>query len=918
MAKEVQIVVSAKDLASGVFVKVGSSAGTTINNVEKLGGAIGRVADRMTSFGSLSSMTITAPLALAGKSALTAAADFEQAEVALTTMTGSAKIAQKYLNELGGFARKTPFRFSELLQETRKIQAYGFAIKDTIPLLTILGDATSALGLSTEGLDRLVVALGQIKAKGTLQTQEMRQIAETGINAWEYLAKVLNTDVAGAMKMVEDRMVDSKTALSAILEGMANDPRFKDMMKKQADTIAGLWSNLMDTLYIGAQKNGKTLAEAFDIKDRLKEAIKWLEGFTVWIDNLDPKTKKFAANMLLIAAAAGPVAFALGNVTKLAKMVLSPLSLLLKIGPPVVKFVKDYVLAVKGVELGSSAAGSALVFMNSKLAIMGKTLAGGAIVTGLLAVAGAMWKVADAEKKMRENQKLSDTPVEKISNPKQVTEALKLARIELAEAQKQEKIALAEIKGGAKGEYLKRAQQGLEDAKRKQEAANKRIQQLTEKKKTLSTKENETAPYKQSEKELEDFFKSLSTGAMTLPNDKNKTSADVMKEWRKEMKEAVEQGNIFGETFNVAEEQLGITKSKIAELVSMGLTKNSPEVKELSATFKELSVSINDAAKEAAFFEYQQKVWAEREEEYLKQYREEAQKNSEILKIYTDLAEETKNLTALNSLLGDEYGDLASKINLYESAIVAAVKTGDTQSEAFKNLLATFKDLKGQMQALDYSKSIYKEVEGSLSSAIRAGFHDDGILGSIKSFAQNLGGAIESQLADSMAKAIMNSSAGNWLTGMMGGLFGGIKAKTGTEKATEVATAATGGFWSKLGSFLPVIGTVGLVGGLFGGLFGKQKDISMSVSANSAKMNIDFAEANFKTVTLPGTYMGGTTQNINSVAPVVNVSVNVAGSVLAERDLQKTIKSGAEAAFNALYTEQQKWQAVTVNGVGIG
>ena len=152
---------------------------------------------------------------------------------------------------------------------------------------------------------------------------------------------------------------------------------------------------------------------------------------------------------------------------------------------------------------------------------------------------------------------------------------------------------------------------------------------------------------------------------------------------------------------------------------------------------------------------------------------------------------------------------------------------------------------------------------------------------------------------------------------MMGGLFGGIKAKTGTEKATEAATAATGVFWSKLGSFLPVVGAVGLVGGLFGGLFGKQRDISMSVSANSAKMNIDFAEANFKTITLPNTYMGGTTQNVNSVAPVVSVHVNVAGSVLAERDLQKSIRSGAEAAFNALYMEQHKWQAVTVNGVGI-
>ena len=42
-------------------------------------------------------------------------------------------------------------------------------------------------------------------AKGKVQAEEMRQLAEAGIPAWKILAATLNTDVAGAMKLVEQR-----------------------------------------------------------------------------------------------------------------------------------------------------------------------------------------------------------------------------------------------------------------------------------------------------------------------------------------------------------------------------------------------------------------------------------------------------------------------------------------------------------------------------------------------------------------------------------------------------------------------------------------------------------------------------------------------------------------------------------------
>jgi phage tail tape-measure protein len=115
------------------------------------------------------------------------AADTEQATIGFTTLLGSAETAKKMMGELETFAASTPFQFPELAASARKMLALGFAADEVMPVLTTLGDAASGLGGGAELLDRITVALGQMRTKGVVSGEEMRQLAEAGIPAWKLL-----------------------------------------------------------------------------------------------------------------------------------------------------------------------------------------------------------------------------------------------------------------------------------------------------------------------------------------------------------------------------------------------------------------------------------------------------------------------------------------------------------------------------------------------------------------------------------------------------------------------------------------------------------------------------------------------------------------------------------------------------------
>lgn len=236
---------AAKKIGSGLGKGIGDNIDLKAagNKLANFGGKISDVGDKLTSH-------FTVPLAAAtvgaGAFALKTASAAETSEMAFTTMLGSAKAARDMLNTLADFAAKTPFELSGLTTATQQLLAYGFTAEEIIPMLTAVGDATAALGTGQQGIEAVTRALGQMQTRGKVSAEEMLQLTEAGIPAWEYLAEAIGTDTADAMDKVSDGAVKASTGIKAITKGMERD--FGGMMEKQSKTVEGLMSNLSDAI----------------------------------------------------------------------------------------------------------------------------------------------------------------------------------------------------------------------------------------------------------------------------------------------------------------------------------------------------------------------------------------------------------------------------------------------------------------------------------------------------------------------------------------------------------------------------------------------------------------------------------------------------------------------------------------------
>ena len=213
----------------------------------------------------------------AGAGAVKMAADMEQTTTAFETLLGSAAAAKSMVKDLSDFAARTPFELNGISKSTQMLLAYGFAAQDVIPMLTAVGDAVSGLGGNPENMQSVIRALGQMQAKGKVSAEEMMQLSEQGINAWKYLADAMGVTIAKAQDLAKKGAISSADAIKTIVNGM--NTQFAGGMDKQSQTMNGMLSTMKDNIAASGRVIGNTLADAFDLKDVLKDTNKFLTEF---------------------------------------------------------------------------------------------------------------------------------------------------------------------------------------------------------------------------------------------------------------------------------------------------------------------------------------------------------------------------------------------------------------------------------------------------------------------------------------------------------------------------------------------------------------------------------------------------------------------------------------------------------------
>lgn len=188
-------------------------------------------------------------------------AEFELQRVALGAIIKDGYEASKMFQQIKAAAVKSPFEIKDLVSYTKQLAAYKIETKDLFDTTMQLADISAGLGV---GMERLVLAFGQIRATGYLRASEVRQLTEAGIPIIEELAKKLSemrgemVSTGDVMKMISERAISFGMVKEVFDDMTSAGGTFYKAQEKQAETLAGQWSNLKDTLSIMYEEIGRS------------------------------------------------------------------------------------------------------------------------------------------------------------------------------------------------------------------------------------------------------------------------------------------------------------------------------------------------------------------------------------------------------------------------------------------------------------------------------------------------------------------------------------------------------------------------------------------------------------------------------------------------------------------------------------
>lgn len=234
-----QVLVSLEQMR-GEFMRMSQSAqqsGTQLDDTfGKLKNTIAGVA------GGIASVTMLKELS---KQIANVRGEFQQLEVAFTTMLGSADKANKLMQQLTKTAATTPFDLKSVAGGAKQLLAYGMEANQVNDTLIKLGDIAAGVSIP---LGDLVYLYGTTMVQGRLYTQDLNQFVGRGIPLLEELAEQFNVAQSDVKKLVEEGKVGFPHIQKAIENMTSAGSKFGGLMEAQSKTIKGQISNIEDSI----------------------------------------------------------------------------------------------------------------------------------------------------------------------------------------------------------------------------------------------------------------------------------------------------------------------------------------------------------------------------------------------------------------------------------------------------------------------------------------------------------------------------------------------------------------------------------------------------------------------------------------------------------------------------------------------
>ncbi|MCA3417446.1 MAG: hypothetical protein INF88_00985 [Roseomonas sp.] len=261
-------------IAAGMLA-VGQAAQrlSNVSGASVLAGALGNVAGRARdAAGAVAGLSAKLAIGAAGGAYLfnqqfvRGAADFQNYQVTLETVMGSAEAAQERLQQLTEFANQTPFNVGEVVRAGVSLQTLGIRGEAAEMSLKAAGDAASVFG---GGLDQAINAMNAV-LRG-----ENDPIERYGIQARTEGRAVMLSWIENGRQMRASADKNSRSEVARIT-AMAMAGVAPDGMRRRAQTWDGMLSNLADA-WSNFTRAVATSGPFQFLQDQLRDVLAWIE-----------------------------------------------------------------------------------------------------------------------------------------------------------------------------------------------------------------------------------------------------------------------------------------------------------------------------------------------------------------------------------------------------------------------------------------------------------------------------------------------------------------------------------------------------------------------------------------------------------------------------------------------------------------
>ena len=296
-----------------INIRVGASISDLQKKLKQAEYSLKKSGKKLQSIGSSLTMSLSAPIAALGGTALKAAGDFEAMSNGLTAIMGDSDAAAAEMEKLKEAAKNPGLGFQQAVKGSVRLQSIGLDADLARQNMLAMGNAIALVGGGAEELDRATLAMQQIGAKGKVSAEEINQLNEVIPQIRAVMNETFGTSEGEELAKMG---VDANTFIEQITLGLEKLPTATGGINNAIENAGIAMRTFLVTI-------GDELNETFNIQGNVEAFSAKLDEIATKFKGLDADTQKLIITIAGVVTAIGPLLYAYGAAKNLAGELIS-------------------------------------------------------------------------------------------------------------------------------------------------------------------------------------------------------------------------------------------------------------------------------------------------------------------------------------------------------------------------------------------------------------------------------------------------------------------------------------------------------------------------------------------------------------------------------------------------------------------